>query len=162
MGCIINRWVMGLSWVIYLKKKSGQMIIHWPEKKGYVGLRIGEDSFQWGCSEVVIIYRAVYSSNWRLPKSWGYPGYPNCWMVYFIQNQNIEWMIWGYPMTLETPKIRKLLVDLFTASASCASLGAHPHNWFLVTGFGLPVSTHQLSNISTYITISYVYLLFCL
>ena len=41
---------------------------------------------------------AIFNSYVSLPE--GTPTYPNSWMV--DENPTFEWMIWGYPMTMET------------------------------------------------------------
>ena len=39
--------------------------------------------------------------KWWFPQSWGYP---NSWMVYFMENTIQKWIIWGYPPFQETSK----------------------------------------------------------
>ena len=41
-------------------------------------------------------HRLTYEKIWGVPKNvkWGYP---NSWMVYFMENPHKKWMIQGYP-----------------------------------------------------------------
>ena len=43
-----------------------------------------------------------YIATWRFPESWGYP---TSWMVYFMENPNIKWMIWGYHYFRKPPHV---------------------------------------------------------
>ena len=85
-------------------------------------------------------------------------GYPNSWMVYFVENPKIKWMIWGYRVTpsLGHPHliIILLLFCLIKAQDACIIIIRFRFDFCLLIG------VIEINAINIYIYI-FIYLYIC-
>ena len=90
------------KWISYTKSWSS-IFLGWLELpfSKTEALKLGPPGTTSGCIAAPGATSVTRVSPWRNPvgpiwflRSWGYP---NSWMVFVMENPNLNWMIWGYP-----------------------------------------------------------------